>query len=494
MSALEETESTASINLPLKTRAKETYLARFFKFLCSVRLGVFLLILLVVASFLGMIVMQQNVQGFDHYYAAMTPAQRYLYGKLGLFNIYHAWYFNALLAALSLNIILASIDRFPKTLAFIKPKPVVPLRWLRAQKQTASFVLQGEREAILEKIRDAAKKTGWQKVVFGEKESRTFVFAETGAWNRLCYLAIHAALLTTFLGGFLTAQLGFTGNIKLSPGQTVRQMTETVFDPDGIKESRQRLPFAVTCTDIEQQLINRNGALSPENTIDWLTHFTITDETGTREAFVQINRPFDYRGYRFFQADFSTAGRARNITVRVTPASGEIRDVTIPRNGAATLADGTQIKFTEFRGDFSLGREQPNEDTSAYPNPGAILQVILPDGTKQTAHAFGSQTAGIPVAQKPVAGYAFQLIDFERVSDRHTLIIQRDPGANVLYLGFAIMSLILAALFFFSHRRVWAAVEEISANCFQIVTGGNTNRNQTAFDEQFRRFTDMLRK
>jgi len=85
------------------------------KMISSVRFGVILLIVLGLACFLGMVIMQQSVDGFDRYLAALTPAQRSVYGRLGLFDIYHSWYFNGLLFALAVNIILSSIERFPKT-------------------------------------------------------------------------------------------------------------------------------------------------------------------------------------------------------------------------------------------------------------------------------------------------------------------------------------------------------------------------------------------
>jgi cytochrome c biogenesis protein len=493
MSALEETLIDKTVSSPVKVKAGESVLPRFLKFICSVRLGVSLLVLLGLACFMGMIIMQENVDGFANYYAALTPAQQLVYGKLDFFDIYHSWYFNALLAVLSLNIILASIDRFPKTWAAAKQKITVPLRWLREQKTNDSFDLEGNKDEIISKIKDALKKSGWRKTSVGEKGNRTFIFAETGVWNRFGYLAVHVGLLTIFTGGFLTAQLGQTGSMPLTPGQTSNQISETAFELDQMQEVTKRLPFAIICTDIQQKLIKDDGSISVSNTIDWLTYFKIKDGDETIDAFVQMNRPFDYRGYRFFQASFTSIGRARNITVRLTPASGgQTQDVIIPRNGAVSLADGTQVKFAEFRGNFTIGKENLNEETSSYPNPGAILQVAPPNGTAQTAYAFNEQMANMPVAKNPVAGYTYQLIDFEKVSDQHILSVQRDPGSNVVYVGFVLLFLTLVAVFFFSHRRVWAVIEETSDNNFKIVTGGNTNRNQAAFDEKFKQFTKNL--
>lgn len=496
MSMLEETVTAVPADSSVKVPAGESYFARFLNFVCSVRLGVTLLVLLGLECVVGMLIMQENVDGFENYYAALTPAQQLVYGKLDLFDIYHSWYFSALLAVLSLNIVLASIDRFPKSWAAVsKPPRTPPLRWLRDQRQTDSISVQaGDRSEVISRIEKAYRKAGWRKICTSEKNGRTFVFAESGAWNRLGYLAVHVGLLTIFLGGFLTSQLGQNGQMPLMPGEISNEMLESTFELDQVKQFQKRIPFSITCIDIQQKLIKKEGPISTANTIDWLTRIRIQDGNETHEALVQMNRPFDYRGYRFFQASFTSIGRARTITVRLTPAAGgETQDVVIPRNGTTPLPDGTQIAFSEFRGNFSMGKENLNEDTSSYPNPGAIVKVTPPNSPTQTAYVFGAQMASIPVAKNPVAGYTYQLVDFEKVADRHVLSVQYDPGATVVYIGFILLILTLIAVFFFSHKRVWASVEETAENSFNIVIGGNANRNQTGFDDKFRRFVNDLR-
>lgn len=496
MSAIEETITAAPAKLRPRAGDQPSLVSRFLKLFCSVRLGVGLLIALGLACLIGMLIMQQNVDGFDRYFAELTPSQRLVYGRLGFFDIYHAWYFNALLAVLSLNIVLASIDRFPKIWTFAsKPSRTVPVRWLRDQKASETIKINGGGSSdISNRISSAMKNAGWKKPTTSERNGKTFVFAQSGLWNRFGFIAVHIALLTIFTGGFLTAQMGSTGQMPLMPGETSNIMRETVVDLDQANEITKRLPFEVTCTDIEQKLIRKDGPITVGNTIDWFTRFTIKDETGTHEGFVQMNQPFDYRGYRFFQASFIPTGRARNITVRVTPESGPTADLVIPRGGLATLPNGNQVKFAEFRGNFRIGQEDPNEDTSSYPNPGAILQVFQPPNPPQTAYAFGPQMADLPVAKKPVAGYTFQLIDFEKASDRHILAIQRDPGSNVVYVGFVLLFITLVAVFFFSHQRVWAAIEKKPDGSYDVTLAGNSNRNQNAFNEKFKRFAGNLRE
>ncbi len=493
MSTLEENITAAELSTSAR-KPRLSPVADLLKLLSSVRFGVTLLCLLALACFLGMVIMQQNVDGFENYFATLTPAQKVVYSKLGLFNIYHSWYFNALLAILSLNIVLASVDRFPRTWRFItKPPVAVPVRWLDETKH--SFELRSElsRGELVKRATASLLSIGWSHVRTEQKARREFVFAESGAWNRLGAYAVHVGLLTIFLGGFLTAQLGTTGNLPLAPGESSDLIFENVVDLDRVNEVTKRLPFEVTFTDIEQRLIRNDGSLAAGNTIDWVTRFTIKDEFGVHEGKVQMNQPLDYRGYRFFQASYIPIGRARSITVDAKPEDGSAATkIEIPRNGSQALPDGTVIRFDEFRGNFRIGPEDPNEDTSSYPNPGAILQIQPPGGTAQTAYAFGPQMASLPVAKKPVAGYTFALTDFEKVGDRHILSVQRDPGATVVYVGFALLCLTLVAVFFFAHQRVWVVIDTNESGESSIVAGGDTNRNEAALVERLARLRSDL--
>ena len=87
MSAAEETIQSKEVFRP-KTAP---LINRVLDFMSAVRTGVVLLCILVVLAMVGMLIMQQNVEGFDTYYASLTPAQRTVYGYLGLFDIYKSW-------------------------------------------------------------------------------------------------------------------------------------------------------------------------------------------------------------------------------------------------------------------------------------------------------------------------------------------------------------------------------------------------------------------
>lgn len=475
---------------------------RLMDTLSSVRFGVIVLILLVIACMIGMLIMQVNVEGFENYYLELTPSQKMLYGNLGFFDIYHSRYFNLLLLILSLNIVLASIDRFPKAWTFISRRKLdASAHWLRGQEQSATLNVEGEsRQAVAERVTAAYRRVGMKPTVT-EKAGKTFVFGERGAWNRLGAYAVHVALLTIFTGGFLTAQFGHVGQMPLKPGMTATQMGELIFAIDEkTKEFAPTrtsfdLPFEVICTDIQQKLIKKEGPITADNTLNWLTSIKIKDEQGEHEALVHMNTPHDYRGYRFFQASFQPLGQARHITLKLTPENGGApQTVSIKRDGETTLPDGTRLQFKDFFPDFTFPNGEPSTASGEYNNPAAMLMVTpATGGEPQRAFAFTSALPeGMPVGAAK-AGYKYQLADFEKVPAMHILSVQKDPGSNIVYIGFFLLAATLVAVFFFAHQRVWAVVEERGGRQgFEVTLGGNTNRNKLGFEDRFKRIVSTV--
>jgi cytochrome c biogenesis protein len=492
MSAIDETKTEVRVpQQPTAAVESASLITRALNLLSSVKFGVILLVLLAAACMVGMLIVQQNVDGFDKYFAAITPAQKALYGKLGFFDIYHAWYFNGILLILSLNIVLASIDRFPSAWTYVSRKKLdAGAHWLRGQQQSGSVRLRAAtRDEAVAKIETAMRTVGLKTIVT-EKSGKTFVFGERGVINRLGAYGVHVALLTIFTGGFLTAQFGRTGQMPLEPGTTSNEMTETVFNVDQLSRAVYQLPFEVECTDIEQTLMRKDGTILSDNTLDWLTRIKIKDpDYGERTAVVHLNAPYDYRGYRFFQASFIANGKARSIKLAVTPqAGGAPEEVNIPRNGSAQLSDGTRVEFKDFSANFSVGGNSGEDQEGTYNNPAATLAVTPPGGKATRAFAFTPEMAErAPFAKQPVAGYTWRLVDFEKAPKAHILSVQKDPGSTVVYIGFTLLALTLAHVFFSSHQRVWALIEEKGDGAFEVVMGGNTNRNQLGFGDRFKK-------
>ena len=83
--------------------------------LSSIKTGVILLITVVVLSAAGTIVLQRPVTEPDEMERAYSPAVLSLLDKVGLTDVFHAWWFVALMVLVSLSIVAASVNRFPNS-------------------------------------------------------------------------------------------------------------------------------------------------------------------------------------------------------------------------------------------------------------------------------------------------------------------------------------------------------------------------------------------
>ena len=476
----------------------------------SVPFGIVLLVLLIIACMIGMLIQQQGLETFSPYYAALTPAEKIIYGRLGFFNIYHAPYFNLLMLLLSLNIILASIDHFPSAWSFITRKKLTASpTFAMAQKFKEKAELpQLDRRQLAERATAAARKMRFRARVT-ETDDRTTIFAERGVWNRLGAYAVHVGLLTIFVGYFLTSR-GYTGMMDAIPGKTSKRMVKYDFNVDNamtehaVSQRELELPFKIVCLDFQQKLIDKNGSLDQTNTLDWITRVRIEDpEIGRNtETLVHLNNPLDYRGYRFFQNSYRYPATARVIKLRVTPLNatingGQPQEITIQRNGEAKLADGTLLHYGMFNPSFTVGSDQQVEMSTAeaYENPAAQLDYISPDGKPGQVYAlteaYLNKYAGAPFMKKFMDNgvYQFVLTDFEKAPTASIISVQYDPGARVVYAGFTILCLMLIAVFFFSHQRLWIVVEDGN-----VYLGGDANRNRLGFEDQAKKVAALIRE
>jgi cytochrome c biogenesis protein len=431
----------------VRTKKSESLVDKVLGVLSSVRFGIIMLSIVLICCMIGMFIMQVEVEDFPQYYAKLTPAQRTIYGKLDLFNIYHSKLFTLLLAITALNIILASIDRFPTAWQYVvKPKLKASPNFIRAQTFNHEANLKGDDQSLVPQIISTWRNqkeitsavnvarltagfilgllfislygliehsaTFWilfipcvaASVLFlvkglrfdvrvSEENGRKTIFGQMNSWNRLGAYIVHVALMFIFVGGFLTSQYGVSGMMEITPGETGNKFFTQQMNVDGPASGQATLPFNVECTDLQQKLIRPEGGLEATNTIDWLSYVKIKDGNFEKDALVHLNNPYDYKGYRLFQSKFTAFGFARSIVVRFEPTNGgEAREVTIPRNGSADVEGIGRVTYADFFPDFQIGEQgRPVSKSPDYHNPVAQLEIVLPDGKQRGALAFNPQ-------------------------------------------------------------------------------------------------------
>ena len=507
MSTSENTEiGLPAESLPSTTAkaSKLSLLDRMLKQLSSVVFGVSLLVLMIILSMTGMLIMQVNVDGFAEYYASLTPSQQWLYTDpilralrswtglelrgwniFSLVDIYKSYFFITLLAIVSLNIILASIDHFPGAWRYITRKKLTATKPYVLH-QAVNATLESD-ESDEEPVRIAAvlRALGYKPTITRDGK-RVTVFGERGAWNRLGAYFVHVGLLTIFLGGFFTWRHSHNGVLTLVPGMEARTVQGLAYDLDKMQVQNYALPFEIECTDIQQVLIRPQDGLEANNTVDWHTRIRVVDGDKTVEGDVHMNRPFDYRGYRFFQSSYQNVANARTIKVAVERPGAEPEHVTLMRGQPATLSDGTEVAFADFTGDIDYSNKN-QAIAPMYNNPAAVLRVTKPGAEPARVVALTAERAAVAPEAAALDGAKITLAEYEKVGGSHTLSVQYDPwGAWSFYVGSVILIAALMSVFFFSHQRIWFVVERDKDGKKKVYAGGHTNRNRPAFDRKFK--------
>jgi cytochrome c biogenesis protein len=239
-------------------------------------------------------------------------------------------------------------------------------------------------------------------------------------------------------------------------------------------------PLSIECTDIQQTLLKPDGTLDASNTIDWFTRVRVTDaERGqTLVADIHMNKPFDYRGYRFFQSSYQPTANARSVTVEVRRPGAAPETVSLVKLQPVQLSDGSTLTLADFTG--NLAQQGAATD---WNDPAAKIAVSRPGG----AGAIGVDAVpeGSPATPGP-DGTTYVLKSFEKVGGSHTLAVQFDPyGAWTFYVGSVILIAALASVFFASHQRLWFVIETDKDGNKKVYAGGHTNRNRPAFEKRF---------
>ena len=117
----------------MEEKAKKDMFDKVWSFFASVRLAIFILITLALTSIIGTIVEQQaepakNIALLAKFFGDSTAPTVYnIFVKFGFMDMYHSWWFVGLLVLFSINLIICTLERFPKTLRLVR-SPLKPLR------------------------------------------------------------------------------------------------------------------------------------------------------------------------------------------------------------------------------------------------------------------------------------------------------------------------------------------------------------------------------
>ncbi|NIS74351.1 MAG: hypothetical protein GTO08_03555, partial [Deltaproteobacteria bacterium] len=207
-----------------KKEKTESIIDRIWKSLASVKLAIFILIFLALTSIIGTIVEQRadpskNISLLTKFFGEnLAPSVYNIFVDLGFMDMYRSWWFVGLLLLFSINLIVCSLERFPKTLRLIRT-PLRPLGENAVRKLPVRKEIQVR--AGLKTSRDEVfntLNTSRYRVLESSDDAGVQLYSQKWGYVRLGVYVVHLSIILIFIGAIIGAWFGFGGYLNLPEG------------------------------------------------------------------------------------------------------------------------------------------------------------------------------------------------------------------------------------------------------------------------------------
>jgi cytochrome c biogenesis protein len=462
-------------------KEKKDIFESVWKFLASVKLAVAVFIILALSSIIGTIVEQRaeptkNIELLAKFFGdSAAPTVYNIFAKLGFMDMYHSWWFVSFLSIFSINLIVCSLDRFPKTWKLVK-MPLKPLagnviKTLPVRKEIKLKThLAAAKDEFLNSLRSS-------KYHVHESNENNAVQLYCQKWNyaRLGVYVVHLSIILIFIGAIIGAVYGFSGYLNLPEGEQsdVAYMSENKMIPLG---------FTVKCDWYNTKYYE--GIDMPQEFQSELV--VIENGKEVLKKVIEVNSPLKYKGITFYQSSYGMVPNANGyFMLSVTPNGGQQTNYSL-RFGDSFEIPGTGITGTIVDFSPALGRDPRTGELTTYAenmvNPAVAIQFNIPGSESFKGWIFKRypQTGILP------GGHEVRFDDYWGV--QYTgLQVAKDPGVWFIYTACIIMTLGLYVTFFISHKKIWIHLAHEAPGGkgpVSISIGGTTSRNRLAFEKE----------
>ncbi len=489
---------------------------RIWKFFSSVKLAVVLLIILAVVSVIGTVI-QQN-QSPDDYLREYSQGTVQLFETLGLFDLYHTWWFVLLLMLFTANLTICTLERFPAAWKVMRaPLKVFGDDAMKALPYRKEIVVKGGPEKAENAVLAAIGGRRYQTLVVKE-QGETAIAAQKGAFSRMGVYITHVSILLIFIGALIGAFFGFKGFLNLPEGEAsgvVYLRNEPLWDPImaslGVSKSpvtyaEGRIPslplgFYVACDNFDVDYYVNMGRPTGMPSEYW-SKLSVYDQRREKvlDKRIRVNDPLSFHGITFYQSSYGTIPNATGeVMLSIRPKSGSAPAETIrvkPGDPVYVASIDRTIRVSGVAPfgvrDASTGRvmyyQSRNEE---FINPTVELEVYRGRSTKSPLYS--TQVMKIDSAEPYMPeSYVIQYVHYWGV--RYTgLQVTKDPGVWIVYAGFILLCVGPPIAFFGSHRKVWARIVDRKGQAV-VVVGGSSNRNRLSFEREFEAMAGEITK
>lgn len=460
----------------------KTIVDKIWNFFSSVKVGIWLILITLVASAIGTILPQEM------YIPQTVPAQQYyqdtygrigkLYFELGFNNLYSSWWYLLLMALIGISLVICSLDRVVPLYKALKAQRVTRHEGFLKRQRLFGISQSDDPNDAFSKVKEHLKAKHYHV-----REENGDLLAEKNRFSRWGPYVNHIGLIIFLIGGMFRFIPGMyvdkvlwirEGETKVIPETNGQYfITNNKFIKQNYDKNKDNEAFGAA--------IDRVGMV-PKNYQSNVTLFKAAKETITGEKpdlkkvkdyKIRVNQPLTFNGYSLYQVDYKlnelNTMTFTLINQETNATHGQLTINLFDPKSKYDLGNGYSVEILSYFPDFELSKDGEPTTKSRIPNnPAFIFRMITPDKPKgetsvvairQTLELFGKneyKMKFIGIGTKNVSG----------------LTVRKDETIWVIILGGILFMIGVIQGAYWNHRRIW-----IQRKNGEVWIAAHTNKN-----------------
>lgn len=482
-----DSEKTDLINMRYEGSARRsqlyhrTIIDKIWNFFSSVKVGITLIILVLIAIAIGTIFPQdvylpENADPAT-FYKKMYGVFGEIYKYLGFDNLYGSWWFIILLGLLGISIIVASIDRyFPLRRALNNQKVTRHDQFMKKQRLFGITKGQATKDHLHNiKERLQAKR-------YKVKEEDGNLLAEKHRFSRWGPYVNHIGLIIVLIAGMLRFVPGMYVDdvLWLREGETAK-----VPGTNGAYFLTNHQFILQTYSNKNAQYKNALKTVQGSVAKNYQSNVTLYKAnkpyvlgsnpslTKVQDAKVRVNHPLSFNNYSIYQADYKlgqfSAMSFKMENKKTHQTFGPFTVNLFNPKKTYNLGSHMKVQLVNYFPDFYFNsKQQPDSKSDTPNNPAFIFKMFSPQHPKGEIAFIAIKTNLEPLGKNDYK------IDFAGLQTTNVsgFIVKKDFTLWIAFIGAMIFLLGVAQGMYFNHRRIW-----IKRKGQELWLSAHTNKN-----------------
>ncbi|WP_273129109.1 cytochrome c biogenesis protein ResB [Bacillus weihaiensis] len=444
---------------------KKTVVDKVWNFFSSVKVGVWLIVITLIASAIGTIFPQKQfippTATASEFYKEEYGFFGDLYYQLGFHDLYGSWWYIILVASIGISLVIASLDRFVPLYRALKKQGVTRHEsFLKRQRYYSSTQIDNiEFDRIKKKFASRRYKV---------REENGNLLAEKGRFSRWGPYVNHCGLILFLFGAMLRSVPGMyvdevlwvrEGEIEVIPGTEGKYYLENKdFIMEVYEKDKEDEVFEEAITRVGDGSVVKNfqsNVVLYERLGD-IVHGAEPELKEVTRKEIKVNDPLKFESFSLYQVDYKLNElneMSFSLIDKETEESfGQISVDLIEPEETYDLGNGYKVELATYLPDFYYNSEGlPATKTRIPNNPAFVFKMYTPDKPEGEASLVAIQQT-IEASDNNQYKMKFEGVE---TKDLTALTVRKDLTLWFLGIGGAIFMVGVIQGMYWNHRRIW---------------------------------------